>query len=145
MITAKIIADSVCSENTSKRITSFILTYPRFIHAELLTHRAITKSSASSRAIPVTKFIEDVLTDPALPVHLNDTVIVKPFTRFSVTLPRSRYWLEALSNLMLLEETSYVAREIDGLVHEEDLLGRRIFRKGLDGSPLGCPEGWPLG
>jgi thymidylate synthase ThyX len=69
MITAKIIADSVCSENTSKRITSFILTYPRFIHAELLTHRSASRNAASSRAIPVSKFIEDVLTDPALPIH----------------------------------------------------------------------------
>jgi len=69
MISAKIIADSVCSENTSKRITSYVLVYPRFIHAELLTHRVLSRNSASSRAIPVSKFIEDVLTEPAMPAH----------------------------------------------------------------------------
>lgn len=69
MITAKIIADSVNVEVSNKRITSFILTYPRFIHAELMTHRVFSRNAASSRAIPVKKFIEDVLTDPAIPIH----------------------------------------------------------------------------
>jgi len=69
MITAKIVADSVNVSIRDKRITSFVLTYPRFIHAELLTHRVLTRNSASSRAVPISKFIEDVLTDPALPVH----------------------------------------------------------------------------
>lgn len=73
MITAKIIADSVNKPSNSKRITSFVLTYPRFIHAELLTHRMFSRNAASSRAIPISKFIEDVLTDPALPVHWGKT------------------------------------------------------------------------
>ena len=69
MITAKIIADSCSSVVSGKRITSFVLTYPRFIHAELMTHRSFSRNAASSRALPITKFIEDVLTDPAMPVH----------------------------------------------------------------------------
>ena len=69
MITAKIVADSVNTTIRDKRITSFILTYPRFIHAELMTHRMFSRNAASSRAIPISKFIEDVLTDPALPIH----------------------------------------------------------------------------
>ena len=69
MITAKIVADSVNTSIRDKRITSFILTYPRFIHSELLTHRTLTRNSSSSRAVPINKFIEDVLTDPALPIH----------------------------------------------------------------------------
>jgi thymidylate synthase ThyX len=69
MITAKIVADSVNTTIRHKRITSFILTYPRFIHAELMTHRMFSRNAASSRAIPISKFIEDVLTDPALPIH----------------------------------------------------------------------------
>jgi len=69
MITARIIADSCCSAVEGKRITSFILEYPRWIHAELLTHRMFSRNAASSRAIPVSKFIEDVLTQPAMPVH----------------------------------------------------------------------------
>jgi thymidylate synthase ThyX len=69
MISAKIITDSVCSSVDGKRITSFILEYPRFIHAELMTHRVFSRNAASSRAIPINKFIEDVLTNPAMPIH----------------------------------------------------------------------------
>lgn len=69
MITTKIVADSVNTSIRYKRITSFVLTYPRFIHSELLTHRLFSRNAASSRAIPISKFIEDVLTDPALPIH----------------------------------------------------------------------------
>jgi thymidylate synthase ThyX len=50
MITAKIIADSVNKSSGSKRITTFILTYPRFIHAELLTHRTFSRNAASCLA-----------------------------------------------------------------------------------------------
>lgn len=66
MITAEIVADSVYKE---KRITSFLLTYPRFIHSEFMTHRQITKNSSSSRAIPVKKLIEDIRNNPAMPIH----------------------------------------------------------------------------
>jgi thymidylate synthase ThyX len=48
---SKIIADSISP--AGYRITSFEVTYPRFILAEINTHRMIAKSTASSRAIPV--------------------------------------------------------------------------------------------
>lgn len=66
-ITATVIADSVST--FGRRITTLQLKYPRFIHAEFLTHRVFSRSSASSRAIPVAKMIEQVQHDPALPVH----------------------------------------------------------------------------
>jgi thymidylate synthase ThyX len=69
MIKARIITDSTCAVVENKRITTFILEYPRWVHSELLTHRAFSRNAASSRAIPVQKFIEDVLTNPAMPVH----------------------------------------------------------------------------
>jgi thymidylate synthase ThyX len=69
MISAKIVADSINTTIRDKRITSFILTYPRFIHSELMTHRMFSRNAASSRAVPINKFIEDVLTDPAMPIH----------------------------------------------------------------------------
>lgn len=61
----KIIADSINA--VGKRITTFELEYQRFIHAELLTHKMLSRNSASSRAIPVSKIVEQVLTDPAMP------------------------------------------------------------------------------
>lgn len=64
---AKIIADSITKENI--RLTTFLLRYPRFIHAELMTHRVFSRNASSSRAIPVLKIIDDVLEDPATPVH----------------------------------------------------------------------------
>lgn len=66
MITAKILLDSINDEN--HRLTTWILRYNRFIHAEMLTHRLFSKNSASSRAIPTTKIVSDIVEDPALPV-----------------------------------------------------------------------------
>lgn len=67
MISAKIIKDSI--NNSGTRITTFELEYPRFIHAEVMTHRMFSRNSASSRAIPISKVIEQVKTTPAEPVH----------------------------------------------------------------------------
>lgn len=67
MIEAKIIADSV-SENNN-RITTFELSYPRFIHSELMTHRLFSRNAASSRAIPIEKMIEQVESNPAMPIE----------------------------------------------------------------------------
>ncbi len=66
-ITAEIIADSLHPRNGS-RLTTFVLKYPRFIHAEFMTHRAISRNASSSRAIPVAKFIAWTQQDPAMPV-----------------------------------------------------------------------------
>lgn len=65
-ISAKIVADSVSPQG--HRITSYILTYPRFIHAELMTHRMFSRNSASSRAIPFKKMLHSVLDDPFIPI-----------------------------------------------------------------------------
>jgi thymidylate synthase ThyX len=66
MIEAKIIADS--TSPTDCRITTFLLTYPRFIHSELMTHRMFSRNAASSRAIPIEKVIERVMREPAGPI-----------------------------------------------------------------------------
>ena len=66
-ITVKIIADSVAP--SGKRLTTMLLRYPRFIHAELMTHRTFSRNASSSRAIPVKKIIADIMADPAMPMH----------------------------------------------------------------------------
>lgn len=68
MIEVKIIKDSYNSDLKS-RLTTFELTYPRFIHGELMTHRMFSRNAASSRAIPIDKVIELLKTNPAMPVH----------------------------------------------------------------------------
>ncbi len=65
-ISAQIVADSVNKQGS--RITSFILTYPRMIHAELMTHRLFSRNSASSRAIPFEKMVGIVEEDPFIPI-----------------------------------------------------------------------------
>lgn len=67
MISAKIIADSISNKGDS--LTTFELEYPRFIHAEFMTHRQFSRNAASSRAIPVKKVIELIEADTAKPIH----------------------------------------------------------------------------
>lgn len=45
------------------------LLYPRFIHAEFMTHRVLSRNASSSRAIPVERLIKAILEDPAMPIH----------------------------------------------------------------------------
>lgn len=63
-IGAEVIADTL---NGSHRLTSLVLTMPRMILAEFNTHRMLSRSSASSRAIPIKKMIDAVESDPFIP------------------------------------------------------------------------------
>lgn len=56
--------------NGDSRWTCFKVRYPRFIMAEVNTHRMLSKVSASSRAIPTAKLIEKVKHDPFIPIHV---------------------------------------------------------------------------
>lgn len=66
MIKAEIIADS--KNEFGNRITTMIVTFPRFILAEFNTHRMLSKNSASSRAIPFEKLIKSVKETPFIPI-----------------------------------------------------------------------------
>lgn len=63
---AKIIADSI--NPVGDRLTTFELTYPRFVHAELMKHRLFSRNSASSRALPIKKLLEQIENDPVMPL-----------------------------------------------------------------------------
>jgi thymidylate synthase ThyX len=67
LITARILADSVAPNG--QRMTTMEIEYPRFILAELNTHRMLSKNSASSRAIPVKAMHQHMTENPARPVH----------------------------------------------------------------------------
>lgn len=67
MISSTVIADSINPEGV--RITTLELTYPRFIHSELMTHRMLSRNAASSRAIPAKTIRKQVWKEPAVPVH----------------------------------------------------------------------------
>jgi len=66
-ISAKIVADSK-SKTSGDRLTTFIVTFPRIVLAELNTHRKFSRNSASSRAIPFKKMVESVETNPFIPI-----------------------------------------------------------------------------
>jgi thymidylate synthase ThyX len=66
MIKSEIICDSL--NPVGDRLTTFIFEYPRFVHAEFMTHRVFSRNAASSRAIPIEKMIEQVKINPAMPV-----------------------------------------------------------------------------
>lgn len=63
---ANIVADSIYG---TKRIVTIEAQYPRFIHGEVMTHRVFSRNAMSSRAIPVAKMIEQVRSNPAMPIH----------------------------------------------------------------------------
>ena len=99
MINVKIIADSINSRG--KRITTFELVYPRFIHAELMTHRVFSRNASSSRAIPVKNMIGIVRDEPAMPIHWGKN---KPGMQADAQLEGNAklmavaLWLEAAQN-----------------------------------------------
>lgn len=66
MIAAKVIADSLCPRN--HRLTTLVVTMPRFILAEFNTHRLFSKNSASSRATPFSKMVKMVEENPFIPM-----------------------------------------------------------------------------
>lgn len=61
----EILADSIGPHCI--RLTTFRVTFPRFILAEVNTHRMLSRNSASSRAIPTERVIEQVATRPFVP------------------------------------------------------------------------------
>jgi thymidylate synthase ThyX len=63
---AKVILDSISP--AGHRLTTMEVVLHRFVLAEFNTHRVFSRNSASSRAIPVKKQIERVMTDPAIPL-----------------------------------------------------------------------------
>lgn len=57
MISAQVVADSISPEG--HRLTTFKLRYPRIVHAEFMTHRAVSRNASGSRAVPNKKLREE--------------------------------------------------------------------------------------
>ncbi len=49
------------------RLTTMVVTYPRSILAEMNTHRVFSRNTASSRAIPTSRLMKNILKDPYVP------------------------------------------------------------------------------
>lgn len=96
-ISAKIICDSISPDGI--RLTTMLLRYPRFVHAEFMTHRVFSRNASSSRAIPIEKMIQAVIDDPAMPIHWGKNQKGMQATQeLSIDEQRQamRGWLEAM-------------------------------------------------
>jgi len=65
-ISAIMVADSISPQG--HRITTFLLTYPRMVHSDFMSHRMFSRNTASSRAIPFEKMLKMVVEDPFIPI-----------------------------------------------------------------------------
>lgn len=64
---AEVVADSISLEN--RRLTTMLVTFPRFLAPEFNTHRVFSRNAQSSRARPLRKTIRDVLREPFIPEY----------------------------------------------------------------------------
>lgn len=67
MINAEVIAHSV--DPLGREIATLAVTMPRIILAEFNTHRVFSRNSASSRAIPTSKFLNQIEKNPFVPQY----------------------------------------------------------------------------
>lgn len=67
----EVLADSINKQG--HRLTTFKVTYPHIIHAEMLRHRMLSRNVASSRAIPFKKMVKDVQENPFIPIAWQKT------------------------------------------------------------------------
>ncbi len=65
-ISAQVIEDSI--SDLGIRLTTLQLRFPRFILAEVNTHRQLSKNARSTRAVPTLKLIDEVRLRPFIPV-----------------------------------------------------------------------------
>jgi len=97
-ITAKVILASKhpCG---GKPLYTLQLRYPLIIHAEFMTHRVFSRNSASNRAIPVRKLIEEVVSDPFIPLEWGKNIAgMSAIEEVDDTESCKRAWLHARDN-----------------------------------------------
>ena len=116
-ISAQTILRSRNTTRPDKVLTTLLLRYPRWIHAEFMTHRAFSRNAASSRAIPVEKLIRDVLQNTAEPIFWGknqkgmqaheecDNRILLPQTPlYDIGVSREEAWLIARDRMIEIPE-----------------------------------------
>lgn len=67
--TAILVSRNKADPNPRRKIATLLCKYPLTIHNEVMTHRAFSRNTASSRAIPVKRLIESAYTDYAEPKY----------------------------------------------------------------------------
>jgi thymidylate synthase ThyX len=90
VIKAEILLDSIGADGSAPRLTTWKLTFPRFILAEVNTHRMFSRNYPSSRAIPVLKRMGMVIHAPVMPIEWG---LDKPGMQSSAKATGIRLWL----------------------------------------------------
>lgn len=57
---------------TKKRLATFVIKIPKFLWGHIISHRSLSRNSASSRAIPAKRIRNSVLKDPFLPLYFGE-------------------------------------------------------------------------
>lgn len=93
---ARVLKDSISPNGV--RLTTMEITYPRIIHAEMMTHRMFSRNSASSRAVPIKKMLERVEEDCFMPTWWGKTqkgMQAEEELKGYELQKAKEYWLEA--------------------------------------------------
>lgn len=67
-IWVSVLKDSISPEGD--RLFTIHAHYPRIVHAEVMTHTILTKNATSSRAVPVSNFLETIENNPFIPTFI---------------------------------------------------------------------------
>ena len=84
-----------------ENLWTFELTYPRYIHSEFMTHRTFSRNDSSSRAVPVSKVIKQVESNPVIPprIYMNKAGMVGDVeASYEDADAFYKLWAEAASN-----------------------------------------------
>lgn len=84
-----------------ENLWTFELTYPRYIHSEFMTHRTFSRNASSSRAVPVSKVIKQVESNPVIPprIYMNKAGMVGDVEASDEDADAFyKLWAEAASN-----------------------------------------------
>lgn len=120
-ITAKVICDSINEQGI--RLTTFEIEYPRFILAELNTHRQLSRNSSSSRAIPIKKMLSQIEDNMAMPVYWGKA---KSGMQADGEVDEDSVWWYREKWEFAYDEVSYRVKQLSDLVE-----GKEGFMKAL--------------
>lgn len=102
-----------------ENLWTFELTYPRYIHSEFMTHRTFSRNASSSRAIPVSKVIKQVESNPVIPpkVYMNQRGMVgETEADEATTTAFHNFWLDAA------HDACKIAKDMDRLgIHKQHI------------------------
>ena len=137
-IKAKIVADSINQQGD--RLTSLVLTYPRIIHAEMMTHRMFSRNASSSRAVPVDKMIKAVKENTFCPFEFQKSHKGMQGSEYFTGIERQEcinLWLES-AELALQQAEKMKAKGISKQIINRILEPYQYYTMLITGSK----EGW---